>query len=526
MAQAKTKKQELKEYFENDLWEFAQYINPHYVYGDIHRNVFRWLQDDTEENQLLLMSRGHLKSHCVAVWAVWQITRDPTTTMVYLSAGEDLAKMQVYAIKNMLTCDNYRRLWPEMIKQDEGRREKWSAFEINVDHPVRKERGIRDSTIIVKTVRSNAVGLHCSHLVFDDIVVPQNAYTELGRKEVSQAVAQFSSIKNPEAITKAVGTRYHPNDIYKAFIDAKYPIWDEDTGEMIEERNLWDVKEFVLEDVGDGSGDYLWPRTKHPKTGEWHGFNRQIRDKKLAEYTSAGERDHFWAQYYNNPNSTEDQKIDRAKFQYLDYGQLQIHGDRWKYKNRPLNVAAAMDVAWTDTARSDYTAIAVVGMDHEGYVYVLDLDQFKAKGTDYEKYFSRVVALHGKWKFRKMRVESNAAGKIIAQEIKDRVRKNNSFLAVEDKAKTKHDEKKQQRQAAILEPLYINDSVFHFRGGLINEYEEQVILERPPHDDMADAVCAAIEILRPPVNLDDMDDRPSNVFVIPNKRFGGIRRAR
>lgn len=514
-----SKKEELKAYFEGNLWEFAQYINPHYVYGDIHKEVFNWFQNDEIENQLLLMPRGHLKSHCVAVWAVWQITRDPTTTMVYLSAGEDLAKAQVYAIKNMLTSDQYRRLWPEMINLDEGRREKWSAFEINVDHPVRKSMGIRDSTIIVKTVRSNATGLHCSHLIFDDIVVPQNAYSEVGRKEVEQSVSQFSSIKNPTAITKAVGTRYHPADIYDTFKKMTYNQYNEETGDLIgEDLPVWDIKEFVLEDAGDGSGDYLWPRMKHPKTGKWEGFNRNIREKKKAEYIH---KEQFWAQYYNDPNSSDSQRVDRTRFQYFENKHLTYEQGRWYYKGQKLSIAAAMDVAWTDNERSDYTALAVVGKDIDGYVYILDLDQFKAKGSDFETYYRRVVALQDKWQFKKLRVESNAAGKIIADEIKDRVRKNNNFLAVEDKAKTKNDLAKELRHASVLEPLYLNDSVFHFRGGLIHEYEDQVVLERPPHDDLADAVCEAIEIVKQPKDRRDFQ-RKIIPFRVASNRFGGI----
>lgn len=513
------KKEELKRFFENDLWEFAKYINPHYVYGDIHREIFHWFMDDSQENQLLLMPRGHLKSHCVAVWATWQITRDPTTTMVYLSAGEDLAKAQVYSIKNMMMSDRYQRLWPEMINTEEGQREKWSAFEINVDHPLRKEMGVRDSTIIVKTVRSNATGLHCSHLVYDDIVVPQNAYTETGRKEVEQSVSQFSSIKNPNAHTKAVGTRYHPADIYSTFKEMTYNIYDDESGEIAQEDvPLWDIREFVLEDAGDGSGDYLWPRTKHPKTGRWEGFDRTIREKKKAEYIH---QEQFWAQYYNDPNSSGSHRVDRSSFQYIESKHLIFTEGKWWYKDQKLNIAAAMDVAWTDKERSDFTAIAVVGKDPEGYTYILDLDQFKAKGSDFETYYRRIVSLQDKWKFKHLRVESNAAGKIIAEEIKDRVRKNNNFLAVEDKAKTKHDEAKALRHASILEPLYFNYSVFHFRGGLIHEYEDQVLLERPPHDDLEDAVCAAIEVVKTPK---ERTQTKSNVipFQVASGRFGGI----
>ena len=266
--------QEVREYLENNLWAFAQYINPHYCYGDIHRKVFEWLSDpECSDHQLLLLPRAHLKSHCIAVWAVWQITRDPCTTMVYLSAGEDLATVQVDAIKNMLLCDRYKQLWPEMGNEREKDRDKWSAYAISVDHPLRKERGIRDYTIMVKTVKSNAIGLHCSHLVLDDVVIPKFAYTEIGRKEVQRSVSQFASIKNPGAYTKAVGTRYHPADLYSDMKDAETKIFDED-GNITGSEPLWDIMEAKAEDSPDQTmnGTFLWPRTLSPVDNQWYGF--------------------------------------------------------------------------------------------------------------------------------------------------------------------------------------------------------------------------------------------------------------
>ena len=196
---ASDKLKDLREFYENDLFEFAKYINPTYQYGEIHERVFRWLSDpEAFKKQLLLLPRGHLKSHCIAVWTVWIITKKPWTSIIYVSAGEELAKAQVYVIKRMLTSDQYRLLWPEMINEEDSKRDKWSAWAINVDHPARKERGTRDYTLFVRTVKSNATGLHCDYLVFDDVVVPGNAYSPAGRQEVNGAVSQFASVLNPD----------------------------------------------------------------------------------------------------------------------------------------------------------------------------------------------------------------------------------------------------------------------------------------------------------------------------------------
>src|SRR5690606_31667338 len=106
--------------------------------------------------------------------------------------------------------------------------------------------------------------------------------------------------------------------------------------------------------------------------------------------------------------------------------------------------------------------------------------------------------MHNKWGFKKLRIESNAAGSIIAEEIKRLVRKNGDSLAIEAKAATSHDLKKAERHAAVIETRFQNQSIWLRRGGLFQVLEEEVLLERPPHDDLADALCAAIEISIPP----------------------------
>jgi len=512
--------QDLRQDCEADLFEFAKYINPHYIYGEIHERVFRWLSNpECKDHQLLLLPRGHLKSHCIGVWVIWELTKKPWSTVVYLSAGEDLASAQMYAMKTMLTSDQYQLLWPEMITPAEGKRDKWSSLAINFDHPERKRRGIRDNSIIIKTVKSNAIGLHCSHLVLDDVVVPRYAYSEAGRREVQQSVSQFASIKNPGAITKAVGTRYHPKDLYCSLQTASKTKWD-DKGDYIGKETLWDIFEEKVENIGDMTGDYLWPRTISPQTGEWYGFDRNILSSIRAQYDSTGQMEQFYAQYYNDPNDPNSHRLDRTSFQYYDKKALIQEEGRWCYDGKRLNVYAAMDVAWTVNNTADYTAIVVIGVDSDGYIYVLDIDRFKT--SDFQVYYDRVIALAHYWGFRRMRVETNAGGKLVKQEIERLIRINGQVLIIDAKATTKADLSKRERHAAIVEPRYKQQTIFHFRGGLTPELEEEVVLERPRHDDLEDALCSCIEICKAPGSRQDSKRGRGNIVVL-HDRFGGRR---
>lgn len=511
---------------ENDLFAFAKYINPTYIYGPIHEDVFRWLQSDNEKNQLLLIPRGHLKSHCLAVWALWWITKHPWTTMVYVSATDKLATVQLFAIKQMMESQRYRLLWPEMIAERENDRAVWNKSEIMVDHPLRKERMVRDYTLHATSIKGNNTGLHCDVLLFDDIVIDKNAYTELGREEVARGAASFIAIKNASAIVKAVGTLYDPRDIYHQWLIGEEEIFDSETGELAGMEKIWSVKQHVVEDSFNRSGDgnFLWPRQMHPETGSWEGFDIHTLARKRGEYFSTGRQAEYYSQYYNDANAEYSKRVDDNNFQYLDPKFLTTDGGVVRFNGKELKTYAGMDVAWTTSKKSDYTAIGVIGLDEDGFTYILDLRRFHT--SQFDTYYNEVIELHRKWHFRMIQVETNAGGKFVEQELKNRIRLNGDSLAVLGKHTSRNEGTKKERAAALLEPRYANLSVYHNRGGLIGVYEEELILERPPHDDLLDAVCSAIQIAKPPskknIHKFYLDQEQK---VISDSRFGG-RRAR
>ncbi len=53
------------------------------------------------------------------------MTRNPAITVLYISATSPLAEKQLYQVKLILDSEIYARYWPEMLKTEEGKREKW-----------------------------------------------------------------------------------------------------------------------------------------------------------------------------------------------------------------------------------------------------------------------------------------------------------------------------------------------------------------------------------------------------------------
>ncbi len=474
-----------------DLNIFAQLVNPGYMYGDIHREIYRWMQDYTlfgqgtslTTNKLIMLPRAHLKSHMVATWAAWVVTRHPEVTMLYVSATAELAITQLYAIKNILDSDKYRRYFPEYINPQEGMREKWSSTAVILDHPKRKKEGIRDATIKTAGLTTNTTGWHADIVVSDDLVVPENAYTEDGRESVSKKASQFTSIRNAGGFTMACGTRYHPSDIYATWKEQVFEDYD-DEGLLVDKLPVWDIKEHVVE-VDDV---YLWPRAVRTD-GKAFGFDKRTLARIRAEYTDQVQ---YHAQYYNDPNDPGSARINTECFQYYNPRFLRNEYGTWRYNGKKLNIYAAVDFAFSLNKKADYTAIVVVGVDSEDNYYVLDIDRFKTDKIS--SYFEHIRELHAKWQFKRIRAEVTVAQEIIVNDIKRYIKKAGMTLVVDKYRPTRHEGSKEERIAAALEHRYDNQQMWHHEGGWTSVLEEELIQARPAHDDIKDALASAIGI--------------------------------
>lgn len=500
-----------------DLYFFARLVNPGYVYGDIHKQLFQWMQEynlygsgeSLTSNKLIMLPRAHLKSHMVATWCAWIITRHPEVTILYVSATAELAETQLFAIQNIMASSAYQRYFPEYINPQQGLRERWSLRKLSIDHEKRRSEGIRDATVATAGLTTNTTGWHADIVVADDLCVPENAYTEDGRESVSKKASQFTSIRNAGGFTMACGTRYHPSDIYATWKTQEYEIFSEDD-EIIDRKPVWDIKEFVVED----NNVFIWPRAVRAD-GKAFGFDQQVLARIRAEYS---DKVQYYAQYYNNPNNPGSNRVNRDKFQYYDKKYLKQEGGIWYFKRKKLNVYAAIDFAFSLSKKSDYTAIVVIGVDEDNYIYILDIDRFKTDKISV--YFDRVASLHAKWEFKKLRAEVTVAQAVIVRDLKDKLREEGLRLSVDEYRPNRKEGSKEERIASALEHRYDNQSIWHFKGGYIDVLEEELVLSKPPHDDVKDALAAVVEIALKPKRSRG-EEFTSNVVQF-NSRFGGI----
>lgn len=505
------KVQQIRESAEADLEVFIKLVAPHLLIGSVHRELIQWwAREEAKNNQLTLLPRGHLKSKLIAYRTAWWITKHPETTILYVSATADLAEKQLYAIKQIIDSPIYRRYWPEMINIEEGKREKWAVAEIAVDHPKRKLEGIRDATCKAVGLTSNTTGFHADVVVLDDIVVPGNAYTEEGRERVAAAYSQLASIENPGAYEWVVGTRYHPKDIYDTMVSMKETLYDED-GDVASEEEVYELFQRVVET----NGEFLWPKQTR-EDGKRFGFDDKELARIKAKYVDTTQ---FYAQYYNNPNTSANSRLSQDKFQYYDKSLLQNREGDWYIKDRKLNIFAAIDFAFSLRKQADFTALVILGVDSQNNYYVLDIDRFKTDRI--VEYFNHILAAWQKWGFRKIRAEVTVAQQTIVKELKESYLKPNGIpLSIDEFRPTRHMGDKNERISAILEPKYDNLQVWHYHGGNCQSLEEELVMAHPPHDDIKDALANAMAIsIAPRQNVGGFSLGRN---VVTHSRFGGV----
>lgn len=509
---------QIREAAEADLVNFIKLVHPQRVLGAVHEEVIRWwTREDAKSHQLLLLPRDHGKSALVAYRVAWELTRNPHYRILYISSTANLAEKQLGFIKNILTSKIYRRFWPDMVNEEESKREKWTNSEISVDHPRRSAEAIRDPSVFTAGLTTTITGLHCDIAVLDDVVVRENAYTGDGREKVRSQYSLLSSIEGSDPREWVVGTRYHPKDLYNDLQSMQVTTYN-DIGEEVGTYELYETFERQVEDRGDGTGEFLWPKQQR-YDGKWFGFDREVLAKKRAQYL---DKMQFRAQYYNNPNDPDNAAIDPSLFQYYDKKFLARSSGNWFYQNRRLNVFAAVDFAFSLQRRADYTCIVVLGVDADHNYYILDIERFKTdKISDY---FTNILRLHQKWDFRKLRAEVTSAQSVIVKDLKENyIRKHGLALSIEDFKPSRHQGSKEERIEAILQPRYSNRQMWHYYGGNCQILEEELVLQNPAHDDVKDCLAAAVDTAVPPSPM-----RSTRLSMQPGtqqkaSRFGGFR---
>lgn len=314
---------------QHDLYFLLRYIlNRRDVENDWYFERCREVQLDPD-GHIDLWAREHGKSTIITyALTIQDILNDPNVTFGIFSHTRPISKSFLRQIKRELEQNEILKgLFPEILyKNPQSESPQWSE---DGGITVRRTGNTKEATVEAwGLVDGQPTSRHFRKRIYDDVVTRENVTTPEQIKKTTEAfeLSDNLGVAN-DGCLRIIGTRYHLNDTYSSILN----------------RGIASPRIYPATHNGRMDGQpVLFSNT------EWERRKRTQSRRILA------------AQLLQNPLADED-----ARFQPI-----------WltSYEIRPaiLNIAIMGDPSLGKHAKSDNTAIAVVGYSKGGTKYLLD----------------------------------------------------------------------------------------------------------------------------------------------------------
>lgn len=406
---------------------------------------------------LLIIPRGFSKTTLANAATLYKIAYKETEFTLEVSKSSPHAKMQLGTITTELELNDFIRQVYGNLVPDKRDGQKWTEEFAETNSGVSiaaRGRGGQVRGLLTKGKRPD-------NIVFDDIEDEESVSTEDQREKDSRWF--YGTLKpclprpgvNPNATMTGLGTMLHAKCLLVVLMHDP----------------AWTVIRFGALDSTDQPTFPLM-------------MTREQLDLEKSSYVRAGKLEVFYLEYFNQIRSVEASKF---KPSYIIHRAPRLHIAR----------AMAIDPAISNSERACKAAIAVIGLEADGSIGVIDI--WSKRGAtareQVDQYFRLSKAfdvspnLHG--------VESIAFQAALSELLREEMFRRGYFFEITPiKHVGKHPEiKKERRIEAVLQPRYANGAIYHCRR--FPSYET-ALLDWPNCDkDETDAVAMAVRLLDP-----------------------------
>jgi hypothetical protein len=167
--------------------------------------------------RMIQAQRGQAKTTITACYAVWRIIHDPTTRVLIISSGSDMAtEISNWVIQIIKGMDELECLRPD---RSDGDRASVRAFDIHSE----LKGPEKSPSVACIGITSNMQGKRADVLIADDVESTKNAATHTQRERVKHLTLDFTSICSAGDIIY-LGTPQSVDSIYNGLPSRGYDI--------------------------------------------------------------------------------------------------------------------------------------------------------------------------------------------------------------------------------------------------------------------------------------------------------------
>jgi len=179
-----------------------------------HFRIAEWIEEKfrSEQRKLLLMAfRNSGKSTLAGIFVAWLLHCDPALRIIVLSADHALAARMVRNVKRIIEHH------PMTQALKPPRPDQWAADRFTV----RRERELRDPSVLAKGIGANITGSRADIVICDDVEVPNTCDSAGKREDLRQRLADIDFVLEPAGTQLFIGTPHTYFTIYADSVRAE-----------------------------------------------------------------------------------------------------------------------------------------------------------------------------------------------------------------------------------------------------------------------------------------------------------------
>jgi len=413
--------------------------------------------------------RNHLKSTFGTIaTSIQKICQDPNIRILICNQVWDMSRSFLREIKEQLEGSQLKYLFGDFVSA------KWNEDEIIVRQ---RTKALKEPTIRTAGIETEQTGGHYDVIILDDLMGLNNSATPEQREKAKKFRRSMINLLEPGGLVIENLTRWHLDDTFSDVLARELKYYD------IMVRQVYEADK-------EGRNKLIFPKKFARKFDSQKKDWVFVDDPYCMDYIdflkSSMPLDEFSAQYLNRPFSAENQLFKPEQFKY------------WNDRPRDLFIGMAVDLASSTSSSADYTAMVVVGMDHEYNLYVLDY--IRGKWSNPSDIVDNIFQMKDRWKPNSVGMEINGFQRMLKLGVEAEMRKRRNYFSV-DEIRNGPQKSKFER-IKCLEPFYRGGTVYHaaWMKGKELEGELQTVSGdgiKGRHDDLMDALSMTLPYLYP-----------------------------
>ncbi len=449
----------LKRVFHDDIEEFGKYFFPHHSElqtPEFHREIYT-LYEGEEKRIALGAPRGHAKSTITdLIYLSWAIVHTKAQFVLLISDTHSQAVLFLDTLKAELESnEKLKAFYGDLTSND------WSESEITTNGIKIKAlgAGMKVRGLKYRQYRPDLV-------IVDDLENDELVESKARREKLERwfnGALVPSMAKDGRIIV--IGTILHYDALLAKLLDPnQYTEYYKKTYRAINDEGA------------------LW---------ESHLTLAQLNAIK-DEYIQKGQGFLFYAEYQNDPVSSEYQKFKYEKIQFYN-------DDSLKEKN--LNTYLLIDRAYSTENTADFTGIIVLSVDQENNWYVRIAERLKGEEKDLIDKIFYYVSHYG---IKQAGIEQKAFLHTLKPTLDDEMRKRNQFFTIDE---LKDGGRAKELRIEGLLPRYESGSIY-FLPEQKDLIDELIRFPKAAFDDLSDALSYGLNMAKSPTGGMDLIQDP------------------